>query len=124
MCGVDALGDIGRLAADTDVDAGGRAVEALLRRVVADLQDAFAHDVVDIGERLFGRGGHLTDDMHLAGGDGRLDRHARLGIDGQQRVEDRIADGVTDLVGGVSFGDRLAGKQPTCAHSVILQVVR
>jgi S-adenosylmethionine synthetase len=39
---------------------------------------------------------------------------------GEQRVEHRVADGVTDLV-GVSLGHRLTGKQPTLfAHSVTL----
>ena len=39
VAGVDALGDVAGLAADRDHDAAGRAVEALLGGVVADLED-------------------------------------------------------------------------------------
>ncbi len=74
--GVDALGDVGRLRADADVHAAGGAVEALVRRVVADLEDAVAHGVGDVGERFLRGGRDLADDVHLAGGDQRLDRHA------------------------------------------------
>ena len=95
------------------------AVEALLRRVVADLEDAVAHGLGDVGERLLGGRGDLTDDVHLTGGHQRLHRDAGLRILREQRVEHRVADGVTDLV-GVSLGHRLTGKQPTFAHGVIL----
>ncbi len=118
--GVDALRDVGRLPADADVHAAGLTVEALVRRVVADLEDPLAHGVRDVGERLLGRGGHLADDVHLAGGDGGLHRDARLRVAGQQGVEDRIADGVTDLV-RVPLGYRLTGEQPSLTHSAILQ---
>jgi hypothetical protein len=49
---VHALGDVGRLRADRDAHAAGRAVEALLRRVVADAEDRLAHDGRDVGVRL------------------------------------------------------------------------
>ena len=74
--GVDALGDVGRLRADADVDAAGLAVEALVRRVVADLEDARAHGLRDVGEGLLGRRRHLADDVHLPGGHQCLDRDA------------------------------------------------
>jgi hypothetical protein len=41
---------------------------------------------------------HLAGDVHLSGGDQRLDRDAGARILRQQRVEDRVADRVTDLV--------------------------
>ena len=44
-----------------------------------------------------------------------LDRDARPGVLREQRVEHRVADGVTDLV-GVALGYRLTGKQPSIAH--------
>ena len=116
--GVDALGDVGRLRADADVHAARRAVEALVRRVVADLEDALAHGVGDVGEGLLGRRGDLADDVHLPGGHQRLHRDAGLGILREQRVEHRVADGVTDLV-GVALGYRLTGKQPSIAHGSI-----
>ena len=71
--GVDALSDIGRLTADADVDAARLPVEALVRVVVANLEDALANGVGDVGEGLLGRRRHLTDHMHLPGGHQRLD---------------------------------------------------
>ena len=44
-----------------------------------------------------------------------------LGSSREQRVEHRVADGVTDLV-GVPLGHRLTGKQPTFAHGSILSL--
>ena len=117
---VDAHRDVRGLPADADVHAAGGAVEALLRGVVADLQDALANGVGDVGERLLGRGGDLAHDVHLAGGDQGLHRDARGRVVLQQRIEDRVTDRVTDLV-GMSFGHRLAGEQPTVvAHKIPL----
>ena len=106
---VDALRDVGRLAADRDADAAGLAVEALAGGVVADLEDALAHQLRDVG---VGRGGDLAGDVHLAGHDQRLDRDPAGRVLGQQRVEDRVADLVGDLV-RVSFGDGLGREQAT-----------
>ena len=72
--GVHTLGDVGRLCADADVHPARRPVEALVRRVVADVEDARADGVGDVGERFFGRRGHLADHVHLPGGHQRLDR--------------------------------------------------
>ena len=71
--GVDALSDVGRLTADADVDAAGLPVEALVRVVVADVEDALANGVGDVGEGLLGRRRHLADHVHLPGGHQRLD---------------------------------------------------
>ena len=76
VSGVDALSDVGRLRADADVDPARRAVETLVRRVVADVEDARANRVRDVGERLLRGRGHLTDHVHLPGGHQRLDRDA------------------------------------------------
>ena len=108
---VDALRDVGRLRADGDAHAAGGAVEALLRRVVADVEDLLADDRRDVGVRL---GGDLTCDVHLAGGDQGLDGDAAGRVLREQRVEDRIADLVGDLV-GMSLGDGLRGEQ-TAGH--------
>ena len=83
---VDALGDVGRLRADRDRDAAGRAVEALLGRVVADLEDVVAHDRGDVG---VAGGGDLTGDVDLAGGDQGLDGDPAARVLLEQRVEDR-----------------------------------
>ena len=106
---VDALGDVGRLRADRHRDAAGGAVEALLGRVVADVEDRLAHDRGDVD---VGRGGDLAGDVHLAGGDQRLDGDPAARVLREQRVEDRVADLVGDLV-GVALGDRLGGEQAT-----------
>ena len=110
--GVDALRDVGRLRADRHADAAGRAVEALARRVVADLEDAVAHDRRDVG---VGLGGHLAGDVHLPGGDQRLDGDAAGRVLREQRIEDRVTDLVGDLV-RVSLGDGL-GREKAAAHT-------
>ena len=61
------------------------------------------HDLRDLDVRL---GRHLTGDVDETGGCHRLDSHARAGVGGKQRVEDRIGDTVTDLV-GVTFSNGL-----------------
>ena len=83
------------------------AVEALLRRVVADVEDLLADDRRDVG---VAGGGDLTGDVDLAGGDQRLDGDPALRVLLEQRVEDGVADLVGDLV-RVAFGDRLGGEQ-------------
>ena len=112
---VHALGDVGRLGADGDRHAAGAAVEAFLRAVVADLEDGLAHELrdLDVAARR-----HLTRDVHEPGRDERLDRHPRLGVDGQQGIEDRVADLVADLV-RVPLGDGL-GREQTCRHLLSL----
>ena len=110
--GVDTLGDVGRLLADRDRDAAGRAVEALGGGVVADPEDRPAHDGGDVG---VGRRGHLTGDVHQARGDHGLHRDPAAGVVGQERVEHGVADLVADLV-GVALGDGLGGKQLAMLH--------
>ncbi len=116
--GVDALGDVGRLRADRHVHPARRAVEALGRRVVADLQDPVAHQPgdVDVAAR-----GDLTRDVHLAGGHHGLDRHPAAPVLLEQRVEDAVADRVTHLV-RMTLGHRLAREQPsTCVRHAVLR---
>jgi hypothetical protein len=105
--GVDALGDVGRLRADRDADAAGRAVEALARGVVADPQDRVPHDRGDVD---VAGGGDLAGDVHLTGGDEGLDGDPAGGVLGQHGVEDRVADLVGDLV-RVALGHRLGGEE-------------
>ena len=73
-------------------------------------QDGLAHDRRDVGVRL---GGHLAGDVHLAGGDQRLDRDPAARVLREQGVEDAVADLVSDLV-RVAFRDRLGGEQAAC----------
>ena len=106
---VDALGDVGALRADRHADATRRAVETLLARVIADLEDRVAHDAGDVDPP---GGGHLARDVHLTGRDEGLDGDAALGVLFEHRVQDRVADLVGDLV-RVSFGDGLGREQAT-----------
>ena len=98
---VDALGDIGRLLADRDRDTARLTVEALGRRVVADPQDRVSHDPWDVHVT---RRGHLPGDVYQAGGDHGLHCDAAGLILGEHRIQDRIADLITDLV-GVALSD-------------------
>ncbi len=104
---VDALGDVGALGVERDLHGAGLAVEALDRGVVADLEHAVAGDAGDVDVRL---GGDLAADQHHAGGHEGLRGNAALGVFGQQRVEDAVADLVGDLV-RVSLGDGLGREQ-------------
>jgi hypothetical protein len=106
---VDALRDVGRLRADGHRNATGRAVEALLRGVVADLEDLVAHQLRDRRVRL---GGDLSGHVHQAGGDQRLHGDPGMRVLAKKRVENGVTDLVSDLV-GVTLGHRLRGEQAT-----------
>ncbi len=112
---VDALGDVGRLRMQEDLDIAGLPVEALL--LVADVLDRAAHHALDllVGDGL--RPAGLTGDHHLVGGGERLACRAdRPGIDARLRalaieqVDDLVGNPVADLV-RVSLGHRFAGEQ-------------
>ncbi len=107
--GVDALRDVRGLRADRHRYAAGGAVEALLGGVVADLQDLVAHQRRDVRVRL---GGDLAGHVHQAGGDQGLDGDPGGRVLAEQRVEDGVADLVSDLV-GVTLGHGLRGEQTT-----------
>ena len=116
VCGVHPLSDVGRLGTDSDIHATGQTVEAFVGMVVADVEDAVAHGVGDVGERGLGGRRHFTHDVDLARRHERFDGDPRPGIIGEQGIQHRIADGVANLV-GVPFGHRLTGKQPRFTHS-------
>ena len=65
-----------------------------------------------VGMSTYAAGGDLARDVHLAGGDHRLDRDPAARVLRQQRVEDGVADRVAHLV-RVALGHRLAGEQPS-----------
>ena len=100
---VDSLRDVGRLLVDRDDDAAGLEVEAVLRARVADLGDALAHDRTDVDVRV---GRDLTRHHHEAGRDQRLARDTAVRVVGEDRVEDGVRDLVGDLV-RMPLGDRL-----------------
>ncbi len=98
--GVDALRDVRGLGADGHRHAAGGAVEALLRGVVADLEDLLPDELRD---RRVGLRRHLTRDVHETRGDEGLHGDARGRVLGEKCIEDRVADLVSDLV-GVALG--------------------
>ena len=113
VTGVDTRGDVARLGADGDLDAARVAVEALLRGVVADVEDRLADDV---GHRGVRRRAHLAGDDDQTGGEQGLDRDAQVGavaVLAHEVVEDRVADPVGDLV-RVTLGHRLRGEKASC----------
>ena len=110
---VDALRDVGRLLVDSVQNAAGRAIEAVLRAIVADLADDVTHDGrhVDIGlcanlarHDDHARCGHgLAGAAHLrhVGGLARRGNVAlllQLGFLLEDRVEDRVGNLIADLV--------------------------
>ena len=128
LLGIDAHGDVGRLAVQQHLDVGAVVAEAVL--VVADV----AHDAArDLGQRLAvddgllavllhegRRGAAFAGDHDLVGGDQRLAAQAGVGVAvvgdaeldviGDERVENGVRDLVADLV-RMAFGDRFTGKK-------------
>src|SRR5262249_12706531 len=98
----DAERDVGRLRADRHLHAAGRAVEALGRGVVADLQDLFPDDLgyVDVAV-----GGDLAGHVYLSGSDQGLycARVARVSL--EHPVQDRVTDLIGHLVRWPSVTD-------------------
>ena len=93
---VDSLSDIGRLPADRDRHTAGPAIEPHVGRRVADRRDALANDGGDVD---VAGGRDLTCDVHEPSGDKSLDRNAGVRVFCEERVQDAVADLVTDLVG-------------------------
>ena len=112
VAAVDALGDVGRLLTDGDLDAAAAAVEALLAVVVADLDDLVAHQR---GDRRVALRGHLAGDDDETGRQQRLAGHPAGGVVSDQGVQDGVADRVGDLV-RVTLGHRLRGEKAS-SHS-------
>ena len=104
---VDALGDVGALFVVGNLDRAALVVDAVFGVVVADARDGVTGhaDVVDVG-----LGGDFTGQQHQTGGAQGFGSHARLGVLGQQGVQDGVGDLVGDLV-GVTFGDGLGGEE-------------
>ena len=110
---VDALRNVGRLLVDGVQNAAGRAIEAVLRAIVANLADDVAHDGrhVDIGLRAnlarhddHARRGHgLAGAAHLRHIGGLARRRdvallLKLGFLLEDRVENRVGNLIADLV--------------------------
>ncbi len=106
---VHALCDVWGLPADRHRDAAGRAVVALRRRVVSNLQDLVTDDARDVD---VGLGRNLACDMDLARCDHGLDGDAAARIVLDHCIENGVADLVGHLV-RVAFGDRLGSEKST-----------
>ena len=128
LLGVDAHGDVGRLAVQQHLDVG--AVERKAVLVVADVLDHIARDLRDqlaIDLRLVAvlveqraLAAAFAGDDDLVGGAERLAAEPRvhqavvgdaeLDVVRDERVEDRVRNLIADLV-GMTFGNGLAGEQ-------------
>ncbi len=109
----DALGDVGRLALDGRDDGAAVAVEAALRRRVADVADHRLGDLAELDLRL---ARDLAGDDDQAGLDQRLAGDATLRVLRQQGVEDGVGDLIADLV-GMSLVHRLGRENVVLEHS-------
>ncbi|MNI36165.1 hypothetical protein D3C73_902080 [compost metagenome] len=115
--GVDALGDVGRLRVQVVLELERLPVEAVL--LIADVLDHLADHGLDLvldarGPLALGvhdaLAADLAGDHHQIGRRQGLARHARLGVLGQEQVDDGVRNLVGDLV-GMAFRDALGGEE-------------
>ncbi len=114
LVGVDALGDVGRLRMQQDVDLRRVPVEAVL--LIADVAHRHASDV---GDEILGyarrAASFARDDDAVGGGERFAGGADRPRIDSslltlaEEQIDDLVGDAVADLV-GMAFRDRLAGE--------------
>ena len=105
---IDALGDIGGLLMDQDIDLGILPVEAVL--LIADVADGLAGHVL---QQILGhRGGpaDLARQDHLVRRRQRFAGDARVGIGAEIGIDDGVGDAVANLV-GVTLGHGFAGEE-------------
>jgi hypothetical protein len=95
---VDTHGDIDTLLVDPVEDLDRARIEVRVEAVVADTGNRFPHDRVDVGPLLPVEPTDLTGNKGEILGDQHLTRHPRSGLDSQYRVEDRVGNGVGNLV--------------------------
>ena len=128
LLGIDAHGDVGRLAVQQHLDIGAVKGEAVLvvadvaHHVARDLRDHLAidHRVVAVFREQRRLAAALAGDDDLVGGAERLAAEPRihqavvgdaeLDVVLDEGIEDRIRNLVADLV-GVTFGNGLAGEE-------------
>ena len=105
--GIHAVADLLGLLADGDVDATGLAVEADVGGVKPNIGENAAHQVGNLHVCL---GADLAHHVDLARGGQRFHRHAGVGILGEECVQNRVRNGVTNLV-RMPLGHGLGGKE-------------
>ena len=106
--GVDALGDVRRLAVHVDLHLGLLPVKPLL--LVANLTHAGARDLFyhRVGDRVGSP--HFAGEHDAVGGAKGFDGDARMGVGAEKFVDHGVGDSVADLV-GMAFGNRFAGEK-------------
>ena len=107
---VNAHGDVAGLFVNRGDNAAGIAVKAEFCTVVADFADDFACQMRDIDIAV---GADLTHNHDHTGGNGSFAGNTAVRVFFEDSVEHCIGDLVTDFV-GMSFGDRLGGKEIFC----------
>ncbi len=108
-------GDIRGLLVDGGDDPAGGPVKAVGGVVVADIQNNFPHQLLNIHIAM---GGHLADDLDQAGGAAGLAGHPAHGVLPENRVQDAVGNLVANLV-GVALGHRFAG-EVVVTHGFVL----
>ncbi|KPW19016.1 Uncharacterized protein ALO83_00811 [Pseudomonas cannabina pv. alisalensis] len=107
LAAVDALSDIHRLFADDVHHAAGRAVEADVGAVVANVEDDVTHDVFEIDP---GRSRHFASDDRHTGFDQCFACYAGVFVFSDDSVQNRVGNLVGDLV-RMPFGHGLGGEK-------------
>ncbi len=107
LLALHALVDIRALLMDGAEHAAAVRLEHVLAFGVPDAADHVTCDLlhVEVGFAL-----HLTGQHHLPGGDQGFAGHLAVGIEGQEMVDERVADLVGHLV-GVAFADAFGGEE-------------
>jgi hypothetical protein len=105
--GIDAHGDVRRLALNGAHDGASFGIVAVFRAVVADAADGVADQLVVFDVR---GGGDFASDNGEARGDQGFAGDAPLGVLLEDFIENRIGNLVGNLV-GVAFGDGLRGEK-------------
>ena len=103
---VGAQSDISGLGVDAALNLHGIGTEAVVGIYIADFADCFLGNCLVVNHCL---GGDFTADQTEIGGDHGFAGHTGVGILSQAGVQDRIGNGVSNLV-GVTVGDTLRGK--------------
>ncbi len=99
---------------EANLHLAGLRVDVVFRRTVADIPQCLAHDVgggiAHLAEVLLVPGAEFAGDQDLAVCREALASHARVRVEPQEGIEDRVRNLVADLV-GVASGDRLRCEQ-------------
>ena len=100
-------GDIRRLLVNGGNHAAGIAVKSVFCPVISDFPDGLPDNFLNIHISLCG---DLSHHQHQTGGHSSLAGHAAHGILLHQSVQNRVGDGITDLI-RMAFRHRLGRKQ-------------